>query len=69
MTTNKWILLCAFHQKYKATIIAEALDEKEIMYQINDKTDSAFNFLGGVEVYVKQEDFIKAQFIKENLDL
>lgn len=69
MTTNKWILLCAFQQKYKATIIAEALDEKEIEFQMNDKTDSAFNFLGGVEVYVKQEDFIKAQFIKENLDL
>ena len=69
MTTNKWVLLCVFQQKYKAAILAATVEEKEIEYQMIDKTDSAFNFLGALEIYVKQTDFITAQFIKENLDL
>lgn len=69
METNNWVLLCAFQRKYKATIITSALVEKEIEFKMMDKTDSAFNFLGELEIYVKQADFVTAQHIKENLDL
>lgn len=69
MATNNWILLCAFHQKYKATIVAAALEENEIEFKMIDKVDSMFNFIGELEVYVDQSDFIRAKHIKENLEL
>ena len=69
METNNWILLCSFQQKYKATIVAATLNEKGIEYKLIDKVDSMFNFLGDLEIYVKQSDYMTAGFIKENLEL
>ncbi len=69
MTPNNWVLLSSFHQKYKSDMLINALKEKNIPYRIIDKFDSAFNFIGRVEVYVERPNLIKALYIKENLNL
>jgi hypothetical protein len=69
METNNWILLCSFQQKYKAALVEAALEEKEIEFKIIDKVDSMFNFLGELEIYVQQTDYMTAKYIKENLEL
>lgn len=69
MSSNKWVLLSAYQQEYKSAILAASLEAKEIAYKMIDKVDSAFNFVGQVEIYVRQSDYITALHVKENLEL
>lgn len=69
MTTNKWVLLSAFQKEYKSAILAASLETHQIAYKMIDKVDSAFNFVGEVEIYVRQSDYVTALHIKENLEL
>ncbi|MCO5234100.1 MAG: hypothetical protein LC105_13310 [Chitinophagales bacterium] len=66
---NNWVLLSAYSQKYKALMLVSALEEKGIECKIIDKIDSAFNFLGKVEVYVRQENVVRALYEKGNIEL
>jgi hypothetical protein len=49
--------------------LRHALEEKGIEFKIIDKVDSMFNFLGELEIYVQQTDYMTAKYIKENLEL
>lgn len=69
MSSNKWVLLSAFQKQYKSAILASSLDDKAIAYKMIDKVDSAFNFVGEVEIYVRQSDYVTALHIKNNLGL
>lgn len=69
MSSNKWVLLSAYQQEYKSAILAASLEAQEIAYKMIDKVDSAFNFVGQVEIYVRQSDYVTALHVKENLEL
>lgn len=69
MASNKWVLLSAFQKQYKSAILATSLESKQIAYKMVDKVDSAFNFVGEVEIYVKQSDYVTALRVKEKLEL
>lgn len=67
--SNKWVLLSAYTFEYKASILIANLENEGIDYKIDNKVNNAFNFMGRVEVYVRQSEFVKALNIKEKLDL
>lgn len=69
MPSIKWVLLSSFQQEYKTNMLLAALKEKGISYRTINKFDSAFNFMGRIEIYVEQSNFVTAMYVKENLDL
>lgn len=69
MASNKWVLLSAYQQEYKSATLAASLEANEIAYKMIDKVDNAFNFVGEVELYVRQSDFVTALHVKEKLEL
>ncbi|MCO5232049.1 MAG: DUF2007 domain-containing protein [Chitinophagales bacterium] len=66
---NKWVLLSAYSEKYKAMMLVSVLEDEGIECKMMDKIDSAFNFIGKVEVYIRQEDWVRAVYIKEKKEL
>lgn len=69
MSPNNWVLLCRINEKYKADLLTQALREKQIPFRVINKVDSAFNFMGGYEIYTQQSKLIIALRTKEKLDL
>ncbi|MCO5248329.1 MAG: DUF2007 domain-containing protein [Chitinophagales bacterium] len=67
--SNNWLLLSTYQFEYKASILVGSLENEGIEYKIENKVDNAFNFMGKVEIYVRQSDFVKALHLKENIDL
>ena len=66
----KWNKIYSTPEFYKADIVRVALEEREIAAIIIDKADSSYNNFGEREVYVEQENTIKAiKIIKDEVHL
>lgn len=52
--SGDWVILGTFSEEYKAVILEAALKEDEIPSVIIDRKDSAYCFMGQVELYVKK---------------
>ena len=69
MASNNWVFLVSYQQRHKSSILRAALETEGMEVKLVDKIDNAFNFMGSVEVYVRQDDFIKAKRVTEKLQL
>lgn len=66
---NGWVLLGSFALEYQGALLKQALEDEGIESIVVDRKDSAYRFLGQVEVYVKQAFFLKAMHVKEKTQL
>lgn len=66
---GEWVILNTFPLEYQAALLKAALDEEGIECFINNRRDSAYRFMGEVEVYVKNKDYVAARHIAEKLEL
>jgi hypothetical protein len=64
-----WKLLCKVREAHKASIIQHELALLDIDAVIVNKKDSAYTFMGHVEVYVSPENHEKALSVFESLEL
>lgn len=55
-----WKLIYSVDVLYKADMLREKLEEEGIVSDIIDKTDSFLKF-GDIELYVKEEDEVRAK--------
>jgi hypothetical protein len=62
-----WVKIFQTTELYKIEIIKSMLEEHEIMAVVFNKIDSSYLSFGELELYVAQEDIIRAiQLIKDN---
>jgi hypothetical protein len=66
---GEWALLATYALEYQAAILEAALKEEEIACVVINRKDSAYRFIGEVEVYVKKEDFLPARRTLEKKEL
>lgn len=66
---GEWKLLCKVREAHKASIIQHELALLDIEAVIVNKKDSAYTFMGLVEIYVSEENFEKALLVFESLEL
>lgn len=67
--TGEWALLATYTLEYQAAILEAALKEEGIACIIINRKDSAYRFMGEVEVYVKKDDFLPAKRTLEKTEL
>ena len=67
--TEEWALLATYALEYQAAILEAALKEEGMACVIINRKDSAYRFIGEVEVYVKKEDYLSAKRTLEKTDL
>jgi hypothetical protein len=67
--TGDWILLRTFPLEYQAELLKAALAEEGIESFIINRRDSAYRFIGEIEVYVKKGDYLLAQHVAEKTEL
>ena len=58
-----WVMISNSSAPYQAEILKSLLDEENIMSVIINKQDSSYLTFGEVELYVKQDDVLRAQQI------
>ena len=56
-----WKKLIEKSSRVEASVLEAALEEAGIKVEFIDKVDSAYNTFGEVEIYVREEDWEKAQ--------
>lgn len=61
-----WALVHTCTEDYKAELLKGLLEQEDIEVLEINKKDSAYTMLGNHEIYVKEEDLIKAQQIIKN---
>ena len=66
--SSNWVLLSSYKREYQSALLAAALEERGIQYKMVDKVDSAFTFMGEIEVYVRRSEFVTARRLKEKLE-
>ncbi|HEY3389924.1 MAG TPA: DUF2007 domain-containing protein [Prolixibacteraceae bacterium] len=62
-----WIIVYSTADEYLCTIAKELLQENEIESVLMNHKDSAYAFMGEIELYVREEDEKKAARILEQL--
>jgi len=62
-----WIFVFSTDKEYQAHIIIDMLKDNEIDAVIINKQDSAYITIGDAEVYVKNENAVKARHLIEKL--
>lgn len=67
--SGDWVILGTFSEEYKAVLLEAALKEDEIPSVVINRKDSAYRFMGQVELYVKKDDYLKSRHILEKLSL
>lgn len=65
-----WILVFSTTQKFKAELAKGLLQENNIQSVALNKKDSSYPdlFIGYIEIYVKQNDAVKAKYLLKELD-
>lgn len=65
-----WILVFSTTQKFKAELAKGLLQENDIQFVVLNKKDSSYPdlFIGYIEIYVKQNDAVKAKYLLKELD-
>jgi hypothetical protein len=66
---GNWKLLCKVREVHKASIIQHELALLGMEAVLVNKKDSAYTFMGQVEVYVAPDDYEKAMSVFESLEL
>lgn len=64
-----WELLCQTVEMYQALILQEALLSRGIITFVINKKDSAYTFMGNIEVYVPSEWIEEALQILERTEI
>jgi uncharacterized protein involved in tolerance to divalent cations len=64
-----WALLTTCTLEYQAAILEAALKEEGIACVVINRKDSAYRFMGEVEVFVKKEDYLMAKRTLEKTEL
>ena len=64
-----WKIVYSTADEYLATIAKELLQENEIESVVMNHKDSAYAFMGEVELYVKEEDVKQAALILEQIKI
>lgn len=62
-----WKIVYSTADEYLATIAKESLQENEIESVMINHKDSAYSFMGEVELYVREEDEKQAALILEQI--
>ncbi len=64
---NDWVVARVFDKLYLAEIAVQVLADNNIKAVILNKQDSSYLNFGGIEVYVKPNDVIKAKYYLKEL--
>lgn len=67
--SGEWAILGKYPMEHQAVLLKAALEDEGIACVLHNRRDSAYGFLGEIEVYVKVDDFLKAKHLMEKLDL
>ena len=63
-----WVKIHSFSQAYRADMAKEVLEENGIDAMVFNKSDSAYPFLGDIELYVKEADKDKAESVIKEIE-
>jgi hypothetical protein len=63
-----WEKIFSTAQPYQAEVAKQILEENDIQAVVINKKDSSYLVFGEAEVYVKQEDVIRAKQLIKNLE-
>ena len=64
-----WVAIFSTDKEYQAHIVKDMLEENGINSVIINKQDSAYITIGEAEVYVKNDNAVKAKYLIENLKI
>ena len=64
-----WILIFSTTQDFKAELAKGLLEENDIQFVTLNKKDSSYPdlFIGYIEIYVKQNNAVKAKYLLKEL--
>lgn len=64
-----WILIFSTTQDFKAELAKGLLEENDIQFVTLNKKDSSYPdlFIGYIEIYVKQNNVVKAKYLLKEL--
>lgn len=63
-----WVKIRSFSQAYRADMAKEVLEENGIEAMVFNKSDSAYPFLGDIELYVREADKEKAASVIKEIE-
>jgi len=63
-----WVMIHSFSQAFRADMAKEVLEENGIEAMVFNKSDSAYPFLGDIELYVKESDKEKAASVIKEIE-
>jgi hypothetical protein len=64
---SKWALAYSTTAEYQAMMVKDMLEDNGIDAVIFNKKDSAYTFIGEVEIYVSQDNVIRARHLIKKL--
>ena len=65
---NGWTLAYSTQQMFEAELLKRVLGDHDIEAVILDKMDSSYRAFGDIEIYVRQDQLLKAKMLAKEFD-